>query len=76
MTITIKKTVLLYLAVFLMTLLIGFLYLAQAHDIYTTEQTYEMTDHQIDQHNNKQQDDIQNEPNNLDKANTLVGTID
>lgn len=69
MTITIKKTVLVYLAVLLMTLLIGYLYLAQSSDIYTTEQTYEMTDHQIKQHEDKQ-------PNHLTNSNTLIGSIE
>ncbi|UXV31014.1 DNA damage-induced cell division inhibitor SosA [Mammaliicoccus sciuri] len=64
MTITIKKTVLVYIAVFLMTLLIGYLYLAQSNDLYNTEQTYEMTDHQIKQHNH------------ISDSNTLVGSID
>ncbi|ARB40832.1 MULTISPECIES: DNA damage-induced cell division inhibitor SosA [Mammaliicoccus] len=69
MTITIKKTVLVYIAVFLMTLLIGYLYLAQSNDLYNTEQTYEMTDHQI-----KQQSD--NQHNHISDSNTLVGSID
>lgn len=69
MTITIKKTVLVYIAVFLMTLLIGYLYLAQSNDLYNTEQMYEMTDHQI-----KQQSD--NQHNHISDSNTLVGSID
>ncbi|HAL08713.1 MAG TPA: hypothetical protein DCO67_01960 [Staphylococcus sp.] len=69
MTITVKKTILVYVAVFLMTLLIGYLYLAQSNDIYTTEQTYDMTDHQIKQHEHKQ-------PNHLSDSNTIVGSID
>ena len=39
MTITIKKTILVYIAVFLMTLLIGYLYLAQSNDLYNTERS-------------------------------------
>ncbi|WP_204256347.1 DNA damage-induced cell division inhibitor SosA [Mammaliicoccus sciuri] len=69
MTITIKKTILVYIAVFLMTLLIGYLYLAQSNDLYNTEQTYEMTDHQIKQHSDKQH-------NHISDSNTLVGSID
>ncbi|MBN4908419.1 hypothetical protein IDG46_00435 [Staphylococcus sp. EG-SA-13] len=69
MTITIKKTVLVYIAVFLMTLLIGYLYLAQSNDLYNTEQTYEMADHQIKQQSDKQH-------NHISDSNTLVGSID
>ncbi|MCJ0916662.1 DNA damage-induced cell division inhibitor SosA [Mammaliicoccus sciuri] len=69
MTITIKKTILVYIAVFLMTLLIGYLYLAQSNDLYNTEQTYEMIDHQIKQQSDKQH-------NHISDSNTLVGSID
>nr|WP_263313390.1 DNA damage-induced cell division inhibitor SosA [Mammaliicoccus sp. Marseille-Q6498] len=76
MTITVKKTVLVYVAVFLMTLLIGYLYLAQSNDIYKTEQTYEMTDHQIKIAKDKQPNNIDKEPNHLSDSNTLVGSIE
>ncbi|MEX6014244.1 hypothetical protein [Mammaliicoccus sciuri] len=69
MTITIKKTILVYIAVFLMTLLIGYLYLAQSNDFYNTEQTYEMTYYQIKQQSDKQH-------NHISDSNTLVGSID
>ncbi|WP_323702473.1 DNA damage-induced cell division inhibitor SosA [Mammaliicoccus sp. Dog046] len=69
MTITINKTILVYVAVFLLTILIGYLYLAQANDIYNTEQTYEMTDHQIQQHD-------KHETKQVADSNTLVGTIE
>ena len=52
-----------------MTLLIGYLYLAQSNDLYNTEQTYEMTDHQIKQQSDKQH-------NHISDSNTLVGSID
>ncbi|WP_415362793.1 hypothetical protein L1F34_001526 [Mammaliicoccus lentus] len=76
MTVTIKKTVLVYLAVFLMTLLIGYLYLAQSNAVYSTEQRYEMTDHKIKQQDNQQPNNIDAEPNHISKSKAMVGSID
>lgn len=76
MTIKINKTILVYLTVFVMTILIGYIYLAQSNDIYNTEQTYELTDHNIEQRNDKQPNNIKHKEDNLSDKNTLVGTIE
>ena len=56
--------------------LIGYLYLAQSNAVYSTEQTYEMTDHKIKQQDNQQPNNIDAEPNHISKCKAMVGSID